>query len=163
MSFSFNIAQDLRCNLIGTIMDAKDVWVLKLSKHGTLPTLRNPVSIVNSMGHPMVAYVKVPLHPDYVVGILVDAAPDAYFRNTYFVTGTIVSTEARDPKGQCKILCESIPAESFFILFKIVGEENRLPIYKAEDLRLNLLSKIGLLMCVIPNVIEDEATRHLTN
>ena len=153
-------------NLVNLSMDAELLnnksWMVKLSRFGASPVQRVPDMLANSMRIPVLAAVSIPNNDEYILCAILDKEASTFYRNTYYCTISIISTAVKDSEGNCLMLMEDLPTDTYLMLLKKDGEFMRLALAKPVEFRIKTLNELGLLIVTTPQPIE-QASKYLVN
>lgn len=87
---------------------------------------------------------------------LLNKEAGCYFRNTYYCTISVISTEVKDSEGNCIILMDNLPTDSHLMLLKKVDNYMGIPVAEATKFQPADLNKLGLLIVTTPQPLEQE-------
>ena len=136
--------------------------MIKLSRFGSSPVQRVPELLANSMHIPIMGTVAIPANDEYYLAALFDKEAASFYRNTYYSTITIISTTVKDAKGNCLMLIEDLPTDTYLLLLKKTEEFMGVPVCSPTEFRPLDLNKMGLLIITTPQPLE-QADKFLVN
>lgn len=153
---------DSVCTSVTQATWEQKAWLIKLSRFGSIPVQRIPKLLINSLSEPMVGVVAVPNHPDYLLAVILNKESGSYFRNTYYCTISVISTEVKDTQGNCVLLVDNLPTDTHLMLLKKEGEFMGMDVTSSTKFQPADLNKLGLLIVTTPQPLE-QASKFLVN
>ena len=145
----------------GELLNNK-AWMIKLSRFGASPVQRVPDMLANSMRIPILAAVEIPDNDEYYLGAIIDQESSTFYRNSYYCTISIISTTVKDTEGNCRMLIEDMPTDTYLMFLKKEGTFMGLHLVKPVEFRTKTLNDLGLLIVTTPQLLE-QSNKFLVN